>query len=78
MAERKGVPGCLWHPKKARVAGAQPARRQRITGEVKEVGGESILLYFHPVYIISVVSFFSWEDTDFLFVADTKHPSQII
>ena len=41
-------------------------------------GGKLLLVYFYHVYLIFVVGFFLWKDTDFLFVADTKYPSSVI
>ena len=50
-------------------------KRQREAGEVIEVGQQVAVVcffFFHPVYVIFVVGFFLWKDTDFLFVADTN------
>ena len=34
--------------------------------------------FSHPVYVIFVVGFFLWKDTDFLFVADTNYLANFI
>lgn len=56
-------------------------KRQREAGEVIEVGQQVAVVcffFFHPVYVIFVVGFFLWKDTDFLFVADTNYLANFI
>lgn len=65
------MPGVSVEPQGSQ--GGKPRGRE-IKGEITEVGGKSIWVYFHCVYIIFMVSFFLWKDIDFLFVADTKVP----
>lgn len=75
MAQRQG---CAWgvcgtSRKPGWLEQSKPRGRE-IKGEITEVGGKSVLVYFHCVYIIFLVSFFLWKDIDFLFAADTKVP----
>lgn len=65
-----------------RPAGSQAAasvgRRQREASKITEVGQQVAVIGFHGVYMLFVVGFFLWKDTDFLFVADTKYLANFI
>ena len=67
--------GYVWDHQEARCL-YRVGKRQREAGEITQVGQQVavlfIYLFFYHAYMIFVVGFFLWKDTDFLFFADTS------
>lgn len=74
----RGVPEMCGRPPGSQAA-ILAGKRQREAGEITEVGQQvAVIVVFHRAYMIFVVGFFLWKDTDFLFVADIKYLANFI